>query len=98
MQYYTFELDKESQELCVIITPFGKYKYKRLPMGLKCAPDFAHKRWKMSYKESMIMRYLDDNGCFPHEWKHHIKLLERVLTALQAKGFTIYPKKCEWDV
>lgn len=41
MQYYTFELEGDSQNLCTIITPFRKYKYASLLMGLKCSSHVA---------------------------------------------------------
>jgi hypothetical protein len=39
MGYYHTKLDADAQQLCTIIFPWGKYKYKRLPMGIKIAPN-----------------------------------------------------------
>ena len=39
MGYYYIILSKQASNLCAIILLWGKYKYKRLPMGVSNSPD-----------------------------------------------------------
>ena len=99
MQYYTFELTDEAKELCTIATPFGLYKYNRLPMGLSISPDAAQEimeRVLAAIKDIEI--YIDDIACFSDSWEAHLALLDQVLSTLEKHNFTINPRKCEWAV
>ncbi len=99
MHYYTFELDQESQELCVIITPIGKYKYKCFSMGLKCAPDLMQQIVEQVLQGcNNVFVYLDDIGIFSKTWEEHLLTVKKVLSCFEANGFTVNPLKYTWAI
>ncbi|HSN66200.1 MAG TPA: RNase H-like domain-containing protein, partial [Fusibacter sp.] len=99
MQYYTFRLDKESSELCTIVTPFGKYRYTSLPMGVCQSSDFAQATMEDILRGmSNVTVYIDDIKITHSTWEEHIACVKEVLQRLRINGFTVNPSKCNWCV
>ncbi|CAG9836256.1 unnamed protein product [Diabrotica balteata] len=41
--FWMIPLDLESSKLCTFNTPFGRFRFTRLPYGISCAPEIFHK-------------------------------------------------------
>ena len=97
MQFHTFLLDDESQQKCVIVTPFGKFKYNRLPMGFLNSPSWAQAAMDELFSElTDVEVYIDDVGIFSMDFDTHIRTVSKVLTKLQNHNFTVKASKCHW--
>jgi hypothetical protein len=61
MCYYTISLDPERAKICTIFFPWGKYSYKRLPMGIAGSPDiFQEKMSDLMANLEFVRTYLDN--------------------------------------
>ena len=59
--------------MCTIVTPFGKFKYNRLPMGLECSPDIAQEVMENIFCDIDDAEvYIDDIGAFSNSRKENL--------------------------
>ncbi len=96
MGYYHIPLDEASQRLCTTVLPWGKYRYKVLPMGIKNSPDiFQEIMTNMFIDLEYTSTYLDDilvisDGTF----EDHMMKVKKVLQRLEAANFRANVRKC----
>jgi hypothetical protein len=89
MGYYHIPLDLEAQKVCTTILRWGKYQYKRLPMGVRTSPDIIQRiMYELLGDIHNIQAYLDgilitSNGTF----EEHAAITEQVLDRLQKANF-----------
>jgi hypothetical protein len=86
MFYYALELDEESKDLCTIVTPFGKFQYYRMAMGLKTAPDVAQAVIEGILTGLDVETYIDDIGIFSNDYDEHMRKISAVLIHLEDNG------------
>ena len=89
MGYYHIPLNKQAQDLCTTILPWGKYKYLRLPMGIKNATDiFQSTMMEILGDLPYIKVYLDDVLLTTDSsLQDHLDKLNVVLQRLEEYGF-----------
>jgi hypothetical protein len=103
MGYYTIKLDYDAKKMCTIVTPFGKYQYLRLPMGISCSPYiFQENMSDLMQHLNFVRTYLDDLlviSCSTFE--DQLEKMECVLKILSDKGLRVNADKytfCETEI
>lgn len=93
--YHQIELHENSREITTFSTPFGLYRWKRLSMGLKCAPEMFQKILENLLRQCKgIFIYLDDILVFGCSQEEHDQNLHSLLQRIEELGLTLSPEKC----
>ena len=94
--FWQLELDEPSSHLCTFITPFGRYRYKRLPFGISSAPEVYHKTVSQIF-DGMdgVSTFADDIIIWGSTREQHEKNLRAVLTRIEGKNLKLNKDKCE---
>ena len=80
-QYYTFVVKEECRHLLTTATPFGLFRYKRLPQGISIGPDVAQEAMENLFREfsDNVTIYFDDMAIFSDTWENLLQTLREVL-------------------
>ncbi|UYV79808.1 K02A2.6-like [Cordylochernes scorpioides] len=97
--FWQIKLSEESQTLMTFITPFGRYKFKRLPFGISSAPEHFQKRTSAIIRGvNGVICHMDDILIFAKRKEDHDETLREVLRRLNNSGITLNKEKCQFSV
>lgn len=96
--FYQIMLDKESADICTVGTPFGLYKFVRLPFGMKSAPEVFQKRFRQIFNVPGTKIYIDDLLIWGKTKAEHDERLKKVLKIAKQNNIKFNKSKCKFGV
>ncbi|XP_062583207.1 uncharacterized protein K02A2.6-like [Saccostrea cucullata] len=97
--YWTIKLSEASSYLTTFNTPFGRYRYLRLPFGLKSSQDEFQRKIDECYEGlDGVVALVDDILVFGQTREEHDRNLRQVLTRSKERGVKLNKDKLEVGV
>lgn len=97
--YYQIELAEDSKHLTAFSTPYNKYEFNRVPMGLAGAPLTFQKAVNKIFSDLLgrgINVYMDDVAISAKSENEHDRLLQIVLQRIRENNLKLRINKCQF--
>ena len=96
--FWQLKMDEESSYLTTFISPFGRYRYLRLPYGISSAPEHFQRR-VLEILDGLegVVCLVDDIVVHGRTQAEHDGRLQKVLKRLEEKKVTLNLKKCKFS-
>ncbi|KAL0821643.1 hypothetical protein ABMA28_005084 [Loxostege sticticalis] len=97
--YWQIKVQEQDQDKTCFVTPFGTYKFLRMPFGLRNAPATFQRlmdRFRISLSHIKILIYIDDVIVLSETYERHLKDLQEVFDRLREYNLTVNKSKCKF--
>ncbi len=96
--FWNLQLDEASSKLCTFCTPWGVFRYRRLPFGVSPAPEVFHRVLADVLRDIPgVLHYVDDVLIYGATQQEHDTRLRLVLQRLRDAGFVLSEAKCHYS-
>ena len=97
--YWHIKLDEPSSYLSTFNTPFGRYKFNRLPFGLSCASDAAQSMIEKHFGDiEGVLAIHDDLIIAAESFAKHDKILRKVFQRAKERNIKFNLRKIQFRV
>ena len=95
--YWQMELDEASSDLTTFMTPFGRFKFVRVPFGLNFVPElFQREMIRMFGDIEGVIIYFDDMGICAENEKEHDRIMDKVMERARINNIKFNPDKIQY--
>nr|XP_034840382.1 uncharacterized protein LOC117996432 [Maniola hyperantus] len=92
--FWMIRLDESSSKLCTFSTPYGRYRFLRMPFGINCAPEIFHNEMDKIFKMEGVEVFIDDILIWGRTKEEHDIRLKEVMKRAVNSGIKFNKNKC----